>query len=219
MKTPSRTKLHEEILKTMPNLPLGDSFASLELSEESDLESLTHSCSDEKEPPMSKRPYVSVIQKIIKKTPTRNNKEENKTLFVKTERNTFNRYSNFKPNCGIDKNHHKKIKLATLTNEKSGKKCKKTIESNLLNEYWQKKAEIQKKYKDLMVKMDKELVIEINMKILKLKEDQDMLNGDIDELDEIKEYYENSKSLLNGQRIVEQEELLNQFKERIKRNF
>eukprot|EP00826_Nyctotherus_ovalis_P034557 TRINITY_DN2891_c1_g1_i1.p1 TRINITY_DN2891_c1_g1~~TRINITY_DN2891_c1_g1_i1.p1 ORF type:complete len:210 (+),score=65.42 TRINITY_DN2891_c1_g1_i1:73-702(+) len=82
---------------------------------------------------------------------------------------------------------------------------------NTLKEYWTKKAEIEEKYAKLVQKIDKESLIEMSYRISSAHNPLAAAET-IDQLKDIEEYYKDGKELINRQRVIELEELLNSFK-------
>jgi len=92
----------------------------------------------------------------------------------------------------------------------------KTEESILLRKYWARKRQIDEKYEKMEIQIDKESNFEISLKIDRTQTGgEDAASKMIDELSKIKEYYENVKDLLKQQKIIEEEELLQEFQTKV----
>ena len=218
MESARRFRPQDEILQTMPDLPLGDEFSSFDLSDLSNNESFTHFCSDEDDPPILKRPYISSIQNQSHKSLKKKliSKDGNRTSIMITEtscasRNTKN-IQEHKAQIKLVKAKKRKIPSAKKSIRKFTVAGKTSIESPLLKEYWKKKSEVEEKYKNMIRDMDKEMTFEIELNVSKMKNRSNITNEDVNELSKIKEYYDDAKNLLNAQKLIEQEELLKEFK-------
>ena len=220
----------EEVIQTNPEVPLGDSFCSEDFDNISQNESFCVSCSEVEETP--NRPYFHKLNSIAPNELPRKEIEDKKFFAELTETTDISR--------GIKKEYvapsrfpSKLIKTQSssgyITNKKvlststflrlslinNARKKKEEMESDLLKEYWKRKGEIEEKYRKMLADLDKEASVELKYKINTLKDSNEKDNA-VNDLSKIKEYYEDSRSLLIEQRIIEQEELLKEFQNQAK---
>ena len=89
-------------------------------------------------------------------------------------------------------------------------------ESGMLRKYWKRKAEIEEKYRNMMIAMDKEASLEISIKLTQsTKGGPETATMIIEDLNKIKEYYEDIKTLLHKQQIIEHEDLLKESQNKL----
>ena len=84
---------------------------------------------------------------------------------------------------------------------------KESEEETMLHDYWQKKDEIEEKYKRLQKDLEVEEAAEISLAVGRVKKEGQIVK----DVGLIKEYYANVKSLLSQQKIIELEELLSEY--------
>lgn len=201
----------KDVLLTTPDLPLNDSFPSLELNESPRSEGSV-GFFEETDAPKPKQPYVTRQANIRQKeAPTA---KEDKIFILPTETTYMSGAT--KKECVVNKDMVKPLQIKTnesLHHKVLGRNFMRKIEQNtqshLLKNYWQKKSQIEDRYKTMISKIDKELAIELRLNISNV-------DVTIEKLMDIKEYYEDSKVLLNAQRVCELEELLKEFQMKIK---
>ena len=200
-----KSYLSHEVLLTTPNLPLRDSFSSLELNN-TDSPSISYDEIEE----LPKRPYISQTKKFLNQNLFNQLVEERKDSIEITE------------TTDISRGTKKKVKVPTSRNAL----CRNYYSSNfihkqkkprddykLLRMYWKEKERIEDKYKKMIANIEKEAAIELSRKISTLRNTKTALES-IEDLSKLQDYYEDSKFLLNEQRVMEQEELLKEFQKK-----
>ncbi len=86
-----------------------------------------------------------------------------------------------------------------------------SAEETMLHDYWTRKDEIEEKYGRMERGIDKEEMVEINLKLTRGTSGLDILK----EISALREYYANVKTLITQQKLIELQDVLNDFQKRI----
>jgi hypothetical protein len=200
-----------EVLLTTPDLPLGESFTSVESNDTDSLFISYDECEE-----IQKRPYIFHVKESLNKNLHDKPIEEHKDSVEITE------------TTDISRGTKKEIKVATSRNTQ----CRTYYSSNFLHKqkkhrdsykllrmYWKEKERIEDKYKKMISDIEKEAAINSVKKSPHSETPKQHFNTScilesIEDLRKLQDYYEDSKSLLNVQRVMEQEELLKEFQKK-----
>lgn len=89
-----------------------------------------------------------------------------------------------------------------------------TLEDRILKRYWKAKNELKRKYEELFANLKSEELAEVQHCIERRARTADRIRADylLEDVSGIKEYYESTRTLLAGQRLVELEEILSALK-------
>eukprot|EP00826_Nyctotherus_ovalis_P028422 TRINITY_DN22454_c0_g2_i1.p1 TRINITY_DN22454_c0_g2~~TRINITY_DN22454_c0_g2_i1.p1 ORF type:complete len:216 (-),score=50.90 TRINITY_DN22454_c0_g2_i1:38-685(-) len=188
-----------DILLTTPDLPLENSFTFPERSGSPHSDYSVCSCS-ETERSKPKQPYVCntrlAARHALHKEAVCLPLKEDKTSIMATEATYMSgdgrKVRSARKMCKNKRRLLPAKRKRSLRCEVLGKNfLKHQVASQLLKEYWQRKAEIEGKYKKVINAIDREEVLELKFNISKASD-----ANIIENLGDIREYYEGSRMLL-----------------------
>ena len=231
--------MKKKAVTAFKKLPAGDTLLSLNFSDTSQNDTISVSCNEKLDQieELPRRPYISSIGKTLPTSKCKKiiapsikiykdqEKGEDDTETTDLSRG-INMLKNSKEIC-----HRRNATIAVqstklVKNPSLYKSIKENFdnifsidESNLLKEYWKEKDSIETKYKNMIAEFFKEETVEIRLKISTTKkQDRGLTQNIIDEIRKINEYYNDAKTLINKQKIMEEEELVKKVQLKLKHN-